>query len=120
MPPTALKLAALPPGYISRAALHGPGAAESASLLIADLRGSVVDLVATDGQAGAAGEDGVAVAAAGAEWSAVYLYDLTECVVLLPLMKGSVMIHNCKKCIVLLGVHQVRGRLSSTPRAASC
>lgn len=101
VPPTALKLEGLPQGYISFAELGPDVPAGSSSLLIASLSGSLVDLLPRPIDGSASSSNGPV------SYSALYLYNLTDCVVLLPLNNGSVMLHNCHRCIIVVGVHQV-------------
>lgn len=49
-------------------------------------------------------------------FSALYLYNLERSVVLMEPSAGSVMLHGCRDCLVVLGCHQVSSRLLSSCR----
>lgn len=109
VPPTALTLASVAPGYLTTHDLTSTSTPTTTSttassrtaqsLLISSFHDSFVDLLPSD--------DAPSTASSTATFSALYLYDLSDCVVLLPPIGGSVMLHNCKRCTIVLGVHQV-------------
>ncbi|GAA5865351.1 hypothetical protein JCM1840_001538 [Sporobolomyces johnsonii] len=45
---------------------------------------------------------------AASTFSALYLSELSDCTILLPIIAGSVMVHACERCVLVLGGHQFR------------
>ncbi|KAG6816395.1 hypothetical protein H0H87_006307 [Tephrocybe sp. NHM501043] len=64
-------------------------------LAIHDLSGCIVNLLPSDGRT-------------SLDLSAVHIQDLTDTVLLLPAINGSVLIHNLRKCTIVVGCHQFR------------
>lgn len=88
------------------------------ALLLSALEGCFVDLTRVhqsettlshgELDAGAGRETAaVPVAGGGSSVSALYLYNLKRCVVLVEPIAGSVMLHGCEDCLIVLGCHQV-------------
>lgn len=77
---------------------HGSRSGEA--LLISNLDDCFVDLTLPP-----SANDAVST---GAPCSALYIYNLCRSVVLLGKIEGSVMMHGCENCVLLVGCHQVR------------
>ncbi|GAA5990669.1 hypothetical protein JCM10908_003181 [Rhodotorula pacifica] len=109
-PEDALALTNRTRAYFTRADLPFPstfssantGSAPSSSqcLALSSLTSCVVDLLDTRSNAGAS----------GSSYSAFYLSDLEDSVILLQAneRRGSVLVQNCRGCVFILGGHQIR------------
>ncbi|KAL8293561.1 hypothetical protein RQP46_000262 [Phenoliferia psychrophenolica] len=106
IPSSAMKLTSPPSRYLTTADLP-PAAADSNALVVSDLDACFVDLLA-----GAGGSDELG------KVSALYLYDLKRTVVLIPPIEGSVMLHGCEDCLIVVGGHQVRSLTDSAQSAS--
>ncbi|GAA5924967.1 uncharacterized protein JCM15063_005779 [Sporobolomyces koalae] len=91
-PPTSRKLCQHRTSTLTYASL--PHSTTNEALLLEDLDSCHVDLVRTG--------------ASTATFPALYLSRLAHCTVLLPRVKGSVMIVDCRDCTIALGGHQIR------------
>ncbi|ORY80668.1 tubulin binding cofactor C-domain-containing protein [Leucosporidium creatinivorum] len=82
------------------------------ALLLSALEGCFVDLTSLMALLGAValgdGDQGRSGAGGGSSFSALYLYNLKRCVVLVEPIEGSVMLHGCEDCVIVLGCHQFR------------
>ena len=72
-------------------------------LIISDLDHCIVDLRATAGSVRSQNQFNL---------TAVHIHDLKETLLILPIVKGSVILHNLHRCTVIVTCHQVRTRLS--------
>lgn len=102
IPQTSLALAHKSDSYLTFRDL--PLCASSEALLLNDLERCFIDLSNDQDKEG------------DTEFSAVYLYDLKDCIVLLKPSKGSVMVHGCSNCVLVLGGHQVSEDSRKTAR----
>lgn len=121
-PANALTLANQSRAYLSRADLPNrrtstdPTTPTSQCLALTALSECVVNLLepttATEGEDGDGSSDArpAATSTSPPAYSAIYLSDLRDSLVLLPenARQGSVLVQNCLGCVVVLGGHQVR------------
>lgn len=91
--------------YITRADLAAH--AQQTDLSIFDLEHCIVDLLAPDASDGPDANPHIVI-------SALHARNLTDCVLLLPAVEGSALLHDMARCVIVLGCHQVR-----LPRAPS-
>ena len=84
--------------YITRADLAAH--AQQTDLSIFDLDHCIVDLLPPDASDAADTEPHIAI-------SALHARNLTNCVLLLPAVEGSALLHDMTRCVVALGCHQV-------------
>ncbi|KAJ6613567.1 tubulin binding cofactor C-domain-containing protein [Mycena sp. CBHHK59/15] len=96
---TNLTLASHSRQYLSMTAL--PPAAQASDLTISDLKSCIVNLL-PDAQG--APTDGSTYP----EISALHIRNVTDTVLLLPVIRGSVLLHDLRRCIVVVGCHQFR------------
>ncbi|GAA6010883.1 hypothetical protein JCM11491_004581 [Sporobolomyces phaffii] len=105
IPRTSLTISSRSDQYLSSTSLPSSETAASEALLLHDLTNCLVDLLPTpNAQVGSS---------TSTAFPAVYLSGLKSCVVLLPKIDGSVMIHDCQGCTLVLGGHQFRMHDSS-------
>ncbi|GAA5946311.1 hypothetical protein JCM1841_006403 [Sporobolomyces salmonicolor] len=107
-PPTSLTLTSRSSVYLSFSDLPSSTAAPSATptttsgteaLVLRNLQHCLVDLLPPPPSP---------AESAASTFSALYLSELSDCTVLLPIMGGSVMVHGCERCVLVLGGHQFR------------
>ncbi|PPQ66785.1 hypothetical protein CVT24_008694 [Panaeolus cyanescens] len=87
--------------YITRISL--PAHSQRTDLSISYLKGCVVDLL-HDNQA----EEPTASDSGHLKLSALHIRNITNCVILLPSIEGSALLHDVVNCILVLGCHQFR------------
>ncbi|KAJ7151461.1 tubulin binding cofactor C-domain-containing protein [Mycena crocata] len=88
--------------YLSKASL--PSASQASDLTISDLNKCIVNLLTdVDGNSSSV-----------LEISALHVRNLTDCILLLPILRGSVLIHDLRRCILVVGCHQFRMHASSS------
>lgn len=95
VPTTSLTLSNKKDSYLSTSDLPISINTISEALLLNDLDHCFVDLTPS-------GDDTDEIG-----YSTIYLYSLRNSVILIPSIKGSIMVHNCLNCILILGSHQV-------------
>ncbi|KAJ7130229.1 tubulin binding cofactor C-domain-containing protein [Mycena epipterygia] len=78
--------------YLSQASL--PPASQASDLTISDLNNCIVNLLPTE--------------SSYLEISALHIRNLTDTILLLPVIRGSVLLHDLRRCIVVVGCHQFR------------
>jgi hypothetical protein len=81
--------------------LDFPPHAAQTDLALADLKNCVVDLLPSTAAGGL--EEGKPL-----NLTALHVRNLKDCVVLLPHIAGSALLHDMDRCVILLGSHQVR------------
>lgn len=86
--------------YLTRDSL--PEHPQQTDLSLSDLDHCIVDLI----PASANGQDQLII-------SALHARNLSHCVILLPLIEGSALLHDISHCMIVLGCHQV-GYLTKT------
>ncbi|KAJ7075112.1 tubulin binding cofactor C-domain-containing protein [Mycena belliarum] len=90
--------------YLSRDSL--PSASQASDLTISDLNSCIVNLLPAI--------DGKPLAEGGAlEISALHIRNLTDTILLLPVIRGSVLLHDLRRCILVVGCHQFRMHTST-------
>ncbi|GAA5836451.1 hypothetical protein JCM5353_007289, partial [Sporobolomyces roseus] len=83
--------------YLSFSSLPSP-TSQSETLLLRDLDNCFIDLLPSSGESG---EEEI-------KFSTMYLSGLRNCMVILPVIEGSVMVNDCKDSKITLGSHQFR------------
>lgn len=96
VPTTSLTLSNKKDSHLSTSDLPLSHSTISEALLLNSLERCLVDLTPSESDSSTTG------------YSAIYLYSLKDSVILIPPVKGSIMVHNCSNCILILGSHQVR------------
>lgn len=92
--------------YLSRNSL--PSAPHASDLTISDLNKCIVNLFPdTSGGESAPGSSHT-------ELSALHVRNLTDTILLLPDVQGSVLLHDLHRCIVVVGCHQVLAFIQHT------
>lgn len=79
--------------YLTIASLVGPP--PTSDLTISDLDHCILNLLPTSGQA-------------QLDISAIHLHKISNSVLLLPIVNGSILIHDLSRCVIVTGCHQVR------------
>ncbi|KAJ7704350.1 tubulin binding cofactor C-domain-containing protein [Mycena rosella] len=87
--------------YLSTASL--PSASHASDLTISDLNGCIVNLLPDMGDA----------EPRSLEISALHIRNLTDTLLLLPVIRGSVLLHDLRRCILIVGCHQFRMHTST-------
>ncbi|KAJ7291218.1 tubulin binding cofactor C-domain-containing protein [Mycena rebaudengoi] len=82
--------------YLSMASL--PAAVHASDITISDLAHCIVNLL----------PDRLSPGQHNHEISAIHVRDLSDTVLLLPAIHGSVLLHNLRRCIIVVGCHQFR------------
>ncbi|KAI5477177.1 hypothetical protein MNV49_006621 [Pseudohyphozyma bogoriensis] len=108
IPPSALTLTSSTPRYLSCDDLPTSTSANAEALVISGLKDCVVDLVGKGKR--------VERKEGASSWSALYLYDLAGSTVLVPPLSGSLMVHGCQDCTLVVGGHQFRMHSSTRCR----
>ncbi|GAA5984802.1 hypothetical protein JCM5350_004243 [Sporobolomyces pararoseus] len=103
IPSTSLTISSRTNEYLSFDSLPSTRGSHQEALLLQDLTSSLVDLLPPSHQLLSSADD-----ASKATFPAVYLSGLKGCTVLLPKIQGSVMVHGCEGCQLVLGGHQFR------------
>ncbi|KAJ7747901.1 tubulin binding cofactor C-domain-containing protein [Mycena maculata] len=85
--------------YLSKASLSS--ASQASDLTISDLSSCIVNLLPD------------AESKTSLEVSALHIRNLTDTVLLLPVIQGSVLLHDLRRCIVVVGCHQFRMHTST-------
>jgi hypothetical protein len=78
-----------------------PDTSEVSDLTISDLNNCIVNLL-PDASGGHSSRD------SSLKISALHIRNLTDTVLLLPIIQGSVLLHDLRRCVVVAGCHQVR------------
>ncbi|GAA5885032.1 hypothetical protein JCM6882_007201 [Rhodosporidiobolus microsporus] len=113
IPPTALTLSSLSSSYLSHSDLPSPSFSSSAvppqssssasqALALSSLTRCFVDLLPSSASSASETDSG------RPSFSALYLSKLEDCVVLLPVTSGSILIQEVHRCLLVLGGHQFR------------
>ena len=89
--------------YLTREDL--PSHPAQSDLSISDLDHCIVNLLPSASSPSSSGIDTPLII------SALHARNLSDCVVLLPGVDGSALIHDLERCVVVLGCHQVRSKL---------
>ncbi|BGO88937.1 hypothetical protein NBRC10512_005691 [Rhodotorula toruloides] len=99
IPPTPLTITSRSDSYLSSADLPAsPASSAAEALALTSLSRCYVNLTSTP-----------ASSILSDRFSALYLSDIVDSVVVLPLISGgSVMVQNCQRCVLVLGGHQFR------------
>ncbi|GAA5973272.1 hypothetical protein JCM11641_003044 [Rhodosporidiobolus odoratus] len=113
VPPNSLTLSSHSSTYLSYAnvplttSAALPSSSAGSALVLSSLRACLVDLLppVTPSETDKADEQRT--------FSASYLTDMQDSVILLPVISGSILIHGCKRCVLVLGGHQFRMHDSS-------
>ncbi|KAJ6591055.1 tubulin binding cofactor C-domain-containing protein [Mycena vulgaris] len=101
---TNLTLSAHSSRYLSRASF--PSASQASDLTISDLNKCIVNLLPDlAGEASAESNH--------LEISALHIRNLTDTILLLPIIRGSVLLHDLRRCILVVGCHQFRMHTST-------
>ncbi|GAA5955443.1 hypothetical protein JCM3765_006780 [Sporobolomyces pararoseus] len=103
IPSTSLTLSSRTNEYLSFDSLPSTDCSHQEALLLQDLSNCFVELIPPSNQSFSSADD-----ASKASFPAVYLSGLKACTVLLPTIQGSVMVHECEECELVLGGHQFR------------
>ncbi|KAJ7337352.1 tubulin binding cofactor C-domain-containing protein [Mycena albidolilacea] len=100
-----------------------PDTSEMSDLTISDLNNCIVNLL-PDASGGHSSRD------SSLKISALHIRNLTDTVLLLPIIQGSVLLHDLSRCVVVVGCHQFRMHnstsvdvylsISSTPIIEHC
>ncbi|KAJ7628454.1 tubulin binding cofactor C-domain-containing protein [Roridomyces roridus] len=91
-PSTNLTLSSHSSQYLTKTAL--PPASQSSDLSISDLSNCIVNLL-------------------DSKFSALHIRNLTDTVLLLPVIQGSILLHDLRRCTVVAGCHQFRMHTST-------
>ncbi|GAA5901955.1 GTPase-activating protein CIN2 [Sporobolomyces salmoneus] len=103
LPSTPFKLSSRSNEYLCFDSLPSTNGVQSETLLLQDLSSCFVDLLPpSTGAFPATGQDSKST------FPTMYLSGLKDCTVLLPKIEGSIMVHNCQGCELVLGGHQFR------------
>ncbi|KAJ7507210.1 tubulin binding cofactor C-domain-containing protein [Mycena galericulata] len=86
--------------YLSKASF--PAASQASDLTISDLDNCIVNLLPDN-----EGKSSLEV-------SALHIRNLTSTILLLPVIQGSVILHDLSRCIIVVGCHQFRMHTSSS------
>ncbi|KAJ7481538.1 tubulin binding cofactor C-domain-containing protein [Mycena latifolia] len=90
--------------YLSKASL--PSTSQASDLTISDLNNCIVNLLPEP--EGKSPPDGTFL-----EISALHIRNLTDTILLLPFIRGSVLLHDLRRCILVIGCHQFRMHTST-------
>jgi hypothetical protein len=77
-----------------------PDTSQASDLTISDLNKCIVNLLPREGES-ISQNDYLKI-------SALHIRNLTDTVLLLPVIRGSVLCHDLRRCVVVVGCHQVR------------
>jgi tubulin-specific chaperone C len=91
-PSTYLSLSSYHQSHLSFSSLPNSQQIPESDMTIADLDGCIVDLV---GQS------------MGPVLTAIHIRNVSNTILILPLVKGSVLLHDLRRCVVIVGCHQV-------------
>ncbi|KAJ6511275.1 tubulin binding cofactor C-domain-containing protein [Mycena vitilis] len=90
--------------YLTKASV--PNTSQASDLTISDLHKCIVNLLADTSDESSA-QDGYS------QISALHIRNLTDTVLLLPVIRGSVLFHDLRRCVVVVGCHQFRMHTST-------
>ncbi|KAJ7672611.1 tubulin binding cofactor C-domain-containing protein [Mycena polygramma] len=90
--------------YLTKASV--PNSSQASDLTISDLHKCVVNLL-PDASDESPAQEGYS------QISALHIRNLTDTVLLLPVIRGSVLFHDLRRCVVVVGCHQFRMHTST-------
>ncbi|GAA5871054.1 hypothetical protein JCM16303_001676 [Sporobolomyces ruberrimus] len=103
LPSTSLTISSRSKEYLSISSLPSTTSSHPEALLLQDLSNCFVDLLSPNNASPSPSSS-----SSTPTFPAIYLSNLRDCSVLLPKIEGSVMIHDCHDCRLVLGGHQFR------------
>ncbi|KAF8208225.1 TBCC-domain-containing protein [Mycena galopus ATCC 62051] len=85
--------------YLTLASL--PDTSQASDLAISDLHKCILNLLPDAGDGSSSRESNLKI-------SALHIRNLTDTILLLPIIQGSVLLHDLRRCLVVVGCHQFR------------